>query len=802
MLFVYFEKLTVPMLARVTTALLLLTCFEGFPQYAPIAASQPEFTLLQQPELHLDKSERLGWTELPQHRKPHQSTYIDPNGVYHMVRSAQALNYTNASGQFVPVDIRPQAHPEGFAALNQPTGILCHPNGGFAFQSTNGKRSPVYGIPQRVNGEDVSPSIPQKKQQQLWFNGIGQDVARIVEFRHSALKYSYLIENPLQINGTHLVIEEWYNLEDGWTADGHDSTHPLEPAVVIRDSDGKQMAAIHPLVCFDSNGQHVLGILEIAERSAEGIRLQLKVPTDWLLDSNRSYPILIDPLVTGPTSEFPTTNIPSCFFPEFSQDGMDVEVPGGITVTNLNVVSNYYASPFTTSVMGDGRMYFSTECNNTVTYQVSGDAALQAGPAYLDGLNMNSPLLCCFPQQCDAYTFTINQHISRTSNGNACNIQFIYYDPFSLWPFTVYAEGHTPELYGSEMQFTPSELCTHECEFEARIFVRYGVPPYTFTHPWSNDVIEFGSASGCNTGQVNRELLMNVPDCPTYCDLTPQLDVPPPVVTDACGVVAFTGNTVFPLPLNPTPIAPPTVDELNVCSGEDFSFEWEACLDNTVVIWNGFGQTITGTNVTGNILNTGTEPVTYPYIAIPEIGDCASEVDSVLVTVYPIPDVDFSVDPSEGTVAQPIQFTDETDFLGNPPGTWFWTFDDQGNSSDQNPIFVFSDPGVLEVCLNIETAYGCSANHCEGVIIAPAELVLPNIFTPNDDGVNDVLSIDFIEQFPGNVLTVYNRWGNIVYETTNYGNNWKAPDVPDGTYYYIIQVDGRAPYRQALRISR
>ncbi len=802
LLFVYFGKLTVFMLHRVTTAALLLACSYVLGQQTALQQESGAFTLLHQPEVHTARIERLGWQELPEHRRRNSAAYKAPDGAIQMVTSAQTLNYFNARGELVPVDIRPKNHPEGFAALDQPTGMLCHLDGGFSFQTLDEERSPVYSIPVSVNGEQVSSSIPEKINQQIWFNGIVPNVARIVEFRHSALKYSYLIESPLSLSFPDLHIDEWFNLEDGWSVTTPTSTHPLEPCVVVWDEDGQQVAAIHPLLCFDSKGQHIIGNIEVAEQSSNGVLLRLKIPADWMLNENRSYPVLIDPLVTGPTSNFPMNNIPSCFFPEFSQDGMDVEVPGGITVTNLNVVSNYFASPFTTSVMGDGRMYFSTECNNTITYQVTGDAALQAGTAYLEGLNMNSPLLCCFPQQCDAYTFTINQHISRTSNGNACNVQFIYYDPFSLWPFTVYAEGHTPELYASEMQFTPSELCTHECEFEARIFVRYGVPPYTFTHPWSDDVIEFGQAAGCNTGQVNRELNMNVPDCPVYCDLTPQLDVPPPVVTDACGAVAFSPTVVFPLPLNPTPLAPPSVDALNVCSGDDFSFEWQACLDNTVVIWNGAGQTVTGSSVSGNIINTGNEPVTYPYIAIPEIGDCASEVDTVLVTVYPIPDAEFSVDPSEGVVAQVIQFTDETNFFGNPPGTWSWTFDDQSNSTDQNPLFVFTDPGVLEVCLNIETAYGCTANHCEGVIIAPAELVLPNIFTPNEDGTNDVLTIDFIEQFPGNVLTVYNRWGNVVYETVNYANDWKANDVPDGTYYYIIQVPGRDPYRQALRIAR
>jgi len=38
---------------------------------------------------------------------------------------------------------------------------------------------------------------------------------------------------------------------------------------------------------------------------------------------------------------------------------------------------------------------------------------------------------------------------------------------------------------------------------------------------------------------------------------------------------------------------------------------------------------------------------------------------------------------------------------------------------------------------------------------------------------------------------VFNRWGNLVYSSANYANNWKAKDLPDGTYFYEV-IDGRS----------
>lgn len=73
-----------------------------------------------------------------------------------------------------------------------------------------------------------------------------------------------------------------------------------------------------------------------------------------------------------------------------------------------------------------------------------------------------------------------------------------------------------------------------------------------------------------------------------------------------------------------------------------------------------------------------------------------------------------------------------------------------------------------------------------------AKPIIPDVITPNNDGFNDVLLITCIEAFPENHFTVFNRWGQIVYEAFNYDNNWsgtynidKGP-LPDGTYIYIF----------------
>jgi len=72
---------------------------------------------------------------------------------------------------------------------------------------------------------------------------------------------------------------------------------------------------------------------------------------------------------------------------------------------------------------------------------------------------------------------------------------------------------------------------------------------------------------------------------------------------------------------------------------------------------------------------------------------------------------------------------------------------------------------------------------------------IPNVITPNNDGKNDFFKIRNIESYPNNTLLILNRWGQMVYETTNYQNNWNGQALnsentsqTNGTYYYILSI--------------
>lgn len=70
----------------------------------------------------------------------------------------------------------------------------------------------------------------------------------------------------------------------------------------------------------------------------------------------------------------------------------------------------------------------------------------------------------------------------------------------------------------------------------------------------------------------------------------------------------------------------------------------------------------------------------------------------------------------------------------------------------------------------------------------PCEITIPNVFTPNGDGVNDHFFIDNLINYPYSQLEIYNRWGKKVYSTNNYQNDWDGKGIADGTYYYVLTL--------------
>ncbi|MFC5271910.1 gliding motility-associated C-terminal domain-containing protein [Adhaeribacter terreus] len=82
------------------------------------------------------------------------------------------------------------------------------------------------------------------------------------------------------------------------------------------------------------------------------------------------------------------------------------------------------------------------------------------------------------------------------------------------------------------------------------------------------------------------------------------------------------------------------------------------------------------------------------------------------------------------------------------------------------------------------------------------ELKFYNIITPNDDNYNDKFVIENINLYPGNELSIFNRWGNEVYRKKDYDNSWNGKDLAPGTYYFLLKLkDGRS-FKNWVEISK
>ncbi|MFM2284649.1 MAG: hypothetical protein RLZZ543_146 [Bacteroidota bacterium] len=186
-------------------------------------------------------------------------------------------------------------------------------------------------------------------------------------------------------------------------------------------------------------------------------------------------------------------------------------------------------------------------------------------------------------------------------------------------------------------------------------------------------------------------------------------------------------------------------------------------------------------------------------------GVCSSS-DTVIVVALTLPSVSITSDTSicEGqtSLTLPLQV--------NGTNTWSWTTI-EGNATvdQQNPLQpLFSNFAVGNNVLVVAASNGsCLANDTLSIFVYESAsefcnsdtLFIPDGFSPNGDGVHDQFVIENLNGRKASV-EIYNRWGNLVFAESDYQNNWNGTSnqglvlfgeiLPEGTYYYIIQIEG------------
>ena len=191
------------------------------------------------------------------------------------------------------------------------------------------------------------------------------------------------------------------------------------------------------------------------------------------------------------------------------------------------------------------------------------------------------------------------------------------------------------------------------------------------------------------------------------------------------------------------------------------------------------------------------EDVTYKLTVTDNFG-CVSESSFFYESIHV--KADFAIDPADGEAPLEVSFTDKS----VRAYTYLWKFGDDSVSTLANPgTHIYYKPGIYDVTLIIESDLTCidSLTLNAAVTVEPSSLGIPNVFTPDGDGINDVFlpditSLRFID------VQVFSRSGHVVYSYRGEGaslRDWQGWDgtvnrssakASPGVYYYVIRAKG------------
>ncbi len=319
-----------------------------------------------------------------------------------------------------------------------------------------------------------------------------------------------------------------------------------------------------------------------------------------------------------------------------------------------------------------------------------------------------------------------------------------------------------------------------------------GYPPYTVS--WS-------------TGQTGNSITVSPLNSAVY----------QATVTDDCGSTAVAQFFVEmdPLPpLNMAIIGPGTVMEACDNTGVNFirpqgvpgdalititfsgqatngtDFQW----NNTVTIPDGVVNTIVPFNPLEDNLPDDGETVTITGTYTDDCGRTTSA--SVTITIIDAPPIGVTTEDFTVECSPDSMLLVATGIGGVGSLQYSWSTGDLGYSTHV-PMNVFDNYTVT-----VTDDCGRSASDVATISLI-CDVIVPNVFSPNGDGYNDLFVIEGI-QYTSNTVRVFNRWGQLVYESSNYRNQWNGGDLPDGTYFYevVLQYKKDDPYTGHVTILR
>jgi gliding motility-associated-like protein len=224
------------------------------------------------------------------------------------------------------------------------------------------------------------------------------------------------------------------------------------------------------------------------------------------------------------------------------------------------------------------------------------------------------------------------------------------------------------------------------------------------------------------------------------------------------------------------------------CGKLDYTFNVLTTPTDVAYAWDfGDGSTSTDVSPTHNYSIAGTYT---PSVTVTSTLGCVSSLSMPdLITVHPIPQIDFNVTPS-------ILFDDfsQVEFSNSSVGAvnYIWNFGDASDTShSENPIHFYPDSGTYVITLIGESDKGCIDSTSEVLLhVINTYAFVPSCFTPNNDGKNDVFKLYTVNVFDFH-FQLLDRWGRVLFETDNPQGEWdgtyQGSYVQEGVYVYKME---------------
>jgi gliding motility-associated-like protein len=240
-----------------------------------------------------------------------------------------------------------------------------------------------------------------------------------------------------------------------------------------------------------------------------------------------------------------------------------------------------------------------------------------------------------------------------------------------------------------------------------------------------------------------------------------------------------------------------TADKLFACPGTEINFTLlvDGVASTTAVSAARWifetGSSTNITNVKHTFNNTGTYTVS---VDVTFTNGCSATLEKIdLIGVYDAPQAQFTAEPQPTTILNStIHFKDRS--IGANAYQWTTLGTIFGGSPHAEYKFDDQNGGKYEVCLEVTSIHGCRDLQCSEIVITDdLMLYVPNSFTPDADGKNDVFKVAYdgsnIESFE---LILFNRWGELVKKLEHQDETWdgtiNGKPAPLGVYSWTLAV--------------